>query len=429
MRSLAPAHIVLLQKGGQAGFGFVTALLVTSFLSLTEQGYYYAIGSLLSGYVLLDLGLSSLLVQISARMSSGLTVEANGLLAPVGDNCNAFLALVTWSRRWYARASLFALLLIPIGYLYFSLARTGQDNIGWQWPWLLAALGVALSLSAYPALAILEGAGRVSEVYLLRLVYYTLGAVLAWALLVSGLGLYAPAMAPLAVAFVTFIWLRRRYGELFGGSGAGSGFPWRQQVWPLQKRVALLWLASYAFLNWPILAVFWFHDALSAGRLGLSVVVANLVGALCGSWLIAKVPQITHLVAEGREAASRRLFGVEFRKAFLLMCAAYVACLAMMILIDGTPIAGRFLAPVDLALLFCVFLVFHSLSMLAVHFRARGREVMAMPILIATLIAVPMSGGFAGAYGIHGVLGSFLVTYGLICVPSMAMAWKAGDAA
>jgi len=430
MRSLASAHIVLLQKVWQAASGFVTALLVTCFLSPTEQGFYYAIGSLLSGYVLLDLGLSPLLVQISARMFPGLTIGTSGQVAPFGHTRTAFLALVAWSRRWYARASLFALLLIPIGYLYFSLARIGQEDIGWQWPWLLAVLGVGLSLPAYPTLSILEGTGRVSEVYLLRLLHYALGAVLAWVLLVIGLGLYAPAMAPLAVAFTTFFWLRLRYKDLFGGSGSRSGseFSWREQVWPLQRRVALSWLASYAFLNWPTLAVFYFCDALSAGRLGLSVVVANLVGSLCASWLIAKVPRITHLVVEGRESASRSLFGNEFRKAFLLMCAAYAVCLGAVILIDGVPIAGRLLAPVDLALLFGVFLVFHSLSMFAVHFRARGREVMAMPMLIATLVAVPLSSAFAGAYGIPGVIGSFLVAYGLICVPAMAMAWRAGDA-
>lgn len=429
MRPLAPAHIVLLQKGWQAASGLVTALLVTYFLSPAEQGYYYAIGSLLSGYVLLDLGLSSLLVQISARMFPGLTIGARGQVGPLGDTRSAFLAMAAWSRRWYARASLLALLLMPIGYLYFSLARVGLEDIGWQWPWLLAVVAVVLSLSAYPALAIVEGAGHVSEVYLLRLIHYALGAVLAWALLAGGLGLYAPAMAPMAVAAVTFVWLRLRYRELFAVAEAGQGFSWREQVWPLQRRVALSWLAGYAFLNWPTLAVFYFRDAVSAGRLGLSIVVANIVGSLCASWLIAKVPRLTHLVVEGRAAESRRLFGVEFRKAFLLMCAAYTVCLAMVVLIGDTPIASRLVTPVDLALLFGVFLVFHSLSMLAVHFRARGREVLAIPMLIATLISVPMSCALAGDYGILGVIGSFLVAYGLICVPSMAIAWRTADAA
>lgn len=429
MRPLTPAHIVLLQKGWQAGSGFMTALLVTCFLSPAEQGYYYAIGSLLSGYVLLDLGLSPLLVQISARMFPGLTIGAGGHVTPLGETRSAFLGLAAWSLRWYGRASLLALLLLPIGYLYFSLATVGLEDIDWQWPWLLAVVAIALSLSAYPALAILEGTGRVSEVYLLRLIHYAIGAVLAWALLANGLGLYSPAMAPVAVATVTFVWLRFRYRDLFAVAERGQGFSWREEVWPLQKRVALTWFSSYTFLNWPTLAVFYFLDAVSAGRLGLSIVVANIVGSLCASSLIAKVPRLTHLVVEGRAAESRCLFGVEFRKAFLMMCAAYAVCLVTLILLKGVPIASRLLVPFDLALLFGVFLMFHSLSMLAVHFRARGREMLAIPMLIATLVSVPISCALAGAYGIVGVIGSFLAAYGLICVPLMARAWRTVDAA
>ena len=68
----APAHIVALQKSIQAATGLVTAILVTIFLSPEEQGYFFTMGSLLSSYTLLDLGLSSLLIQVSARYFAGL---------------------------------------------------------------------------------------------------------------------------------------------------------------------------------------------------------------------------------------------------------------------------------------------------------------------------------------------------------------------
>src|SRR5512146_239531 len=154
MRPIATAHVVLAQKSWQAISGFVTALLVTYFLSPDEQGYYYTIGSLLSGYVLLDLGLSGLLVQIAARMFPGLELRAGGLIAPDGNRRSAFLAMVSWSEQWYSRAGLFALVLIPVGFLYFSSAKPGAQGAHWQWPWILVAVSVALSMPAYPALSI-----------------------------------------------------------------------------------------------------------------------------------------------------------------------------------------------------------------------------------------------------------------------------------
>lgn len=423
MGLFAPAHIVLLQKGWQALSGFVTALLVAYFLSPEEQGYYYAIGSLLSSYVLLDLGLSGLLVQISARMFPGLELRAGGQLAPLGGPRSSFLAMVAWSRRWYAKASLLALLLIPIGFVYFSYAKTGLQGINWQWPWALVVIAVALSMPVYPLISIIEGTGHIAEAYLVRLAHYGLGALLAWVLLAYGLGLYAPAMAPLAVALTAIAWLRLRHPALLDDAGSQAGFSWRVQVWPLQKWVALSWLASYAFLNTPTLIVFYFNDAVSAGQLGLSIIIANILGSLCASWLIAKVPRITHLAAQGQGEDSKRLFLSEFRKAVLLMLVAYGAGIAAVWAIGSTPIASRILPPFELTLLFGVFMVFHGVSMLAVYFRANGQEPMALTATLSTLASVLLACFLATDYGLLGVLISFLAIYGSVCVLAMYLAW------
>lgn len=425
MLHLDPAHIIFLQKGWQAVSGFITALLVAYFLSPDEQGYYYAIGSLLSGYVLLDLGLSGLLVQISARMFSGLEFRPGGHVTPDGIPRSAFLAMAAWSKRWYAKAGLAALFLIPIGFLYFSYAKPGSPEMNWQWPWIFVVISVAVSMPVYPVLSIIEGTGRVAEAYLVRLGHYGLGALLAWSLLVGGFGLYAPAMTPLSVAVVAYGWLYFRYRSLFAAnSGKERSFSWREQVWPLQRKVALSWLSSYVFLYSPTLIVFYFRDSTAAGQLGLSIVVANLLGSLCASWLIAKVPLITHLVAQGRVVDSHKLFLAEFRKAFLLMFIAYVVGIAMVAWADEVFIAKRILPIFELLLLFAVFLIFHSISMFSVYFRARGREVLAISTIVATLISLVVACGLAKNYGVLGVLGSFLAIYGGGGLLGMCIAWK-----
>lgn len=425
MRLSATAHVVLLQKGWQALSGFITALLVTHFLTPDEQGYYYAIGSLLSGYVLFDLGLSGLLVQISARMFSGLKLDEVGQILPDGDEKLAFLALVNWARRWYFKAGLLTLLLIPLGFLYFTYAKPGLHGSQWQLPWVLVAVSVAISMRAYPALSIVEGAGHVAEAYLVRLGHYTVGAFLAWFLLATGLGLYAPAMAPLSVALVTLLWVRSRHRSLFlANTYAETTFPWRETVWPLQRKVALSWLASYVFLYSPTLVIFYFQGAKLAGRLGLSIVVANLLGSLSASWLVAKVPRITHLVVQNQEVESNRLFGKEFRKAFSLMLLGYVIAIAFVALVRDYAIAERILPPLQLGLLFLVFLIFHGISMISVYFRARGREAMVLQNVVASGVSLLASCVLAGRYGISGVLGSSFVIYVVVCMPTIGVVWR-----
>lgn len=425
MRPFSPGHVVFLQKGWQAFSGFVTAVLVMLFLSPEEQGYYYAIGSLLSGHVLLDLGLSGLLVQLAARSFAGLKIGAGGAVEPPGEARSALAGMIAWSLRWYAGAGAMALLLIPLGLLYFGYARSGPHPVAWQWPWIAAVVAVAAGMPAYPALSIVEGAGRVTEAYLVRLAHYALGAVLAWALIAAGFGLYAPAMAPLAVALVVYRWAGTRYRGLFVAARRdGDGFSWREQVWPLQKRVALTWLAAYLFLNSPTLTVFYFVDAVSAGRLGLSIIVANILSSLCASWLIARVPQMTRLVAEGRPLDSRRLFLKEFRKACLLMAVAYAAAVAVVEIGEESPLGQRILPPLELAMLFAVFMVFHAAAMLALYFRARGQEVLAMPVMAATLGSLLLSCAMAKSLGVMGVLGAFVAIYGAVGVVAMRIVWR-----
>lgn len=420
-----PGLVVFLQKSLQAAFGFVTAMLGAIYLSPADQGYYYTMGSLLSSYVFLDLGLSTLLVQIAARMMSGLQLAEAGAIVPSGDARTAFLSMATWAKRWYVRASLVALMLIPIGGLYFSRAQSGMQ-MHWFLPWIVVVLSVALSMRALPMCAIIEGAGRVAEVYWVRIAHYTLGAVLAWGLLIAGMGLYALAMAPLAIALVVYWWARVRYQEFASPitDHALPGFDWKFSVWPLQRKVIVSWLAGYLFLNVPTLVVFYFGDAPAAGRLGLSMVVANILGSLAASWLISRTPKITLLLAESSTQALRRLFLNEFQRAMLLMIAVYGAAGFGVMLLGMTPFATRILTPIELALLFSAFVVFHGAAMLSIYFRAHGRELLAIPLLASTLVSVLTSAAAFRFAGLQMMLLVFFLTYAVIALPAMFVAWR-----
>jgi hypothetical protein len=419
------AHIVLLQKAWQALAGLVTVALVTRFLSPAEQGYYYAIGSLVSSFLVLDLGLSGLLVQVSARMSAGLSLGVKGALAPEGLERQRFLQMLAWCRRWYTRAGLLTLLLFPLGYAYFSAAEKGAPSGVWQLPWLVVVLCAAASMTAMPLQALVEGAGRVAEVYLVRLGHYAAGSLLAWGLLVAGLGVYAPAMAPLAVTALTFLWVHVRYPRLLEPTGqAGEPFPWREQLWPLQKRVALTWAANYAFLNAPTLVAFYFIDPASAGRLGLSMVVANLLGSMCASWLIAKTPLITQLAASGERSQARATFAREFFRALVLMAGAYAAMVLVVWGGAAWEVMHRFLPPSELLVLAGAFLVFHGMGMLAIHFRALGQERLALPMAVATAVGVLLAGLLAQPLGLLGICGAIFLSLLLVCVPMMGVSWR-----
>jgi hypothetical protein len=331
--------------------------------------------------------------------------------------------MLDWSRTWFARLGMLTLLLFPLGYAYFSFARPGLDSRSWAGPLALVTLSVAASMPSYPLLSVVEGSDRVAEAYLVRLVCYVIGACLAWGLLVAGHGLFAPAMAPLATAVVVQVWARLRYPALVW-HGDLPAFPWREQVLPLQRKVALSCVASYLFLNAPTLIVFYLSDAVSAGRLGLSMVIANVVGALSASWLSAKLARIAQLVVTEGTAAARAVFASAFRLALLLMAAAYALTFAVLWLVREVPLAQRLLAPSDIALLFFVFSMFHTAGMVGVYFRARGEEFIASPLIIATGLAVLSSAFFASEHGVQGVLRSFAIMYVPVTIIAGSLSWR-----
>ena len=99
--------IILSQKLFQAVAGLITLYFIAHFLSPTEQGYYYTFASLAALQTLLEMGLSTILVQQSAHEFVHLEWLTKGKL--LGQSRQRFLGLVKKSCCWYGLAEHWAL--------------------------------------------------------------------------------------------------------------------------------------------------------------------------------------------------------------------------------------------------------------------------------------------------------------------------------
>ncbi|MHB8741981.1 MAG: hypothetical protein ACYC9L_02565 [Sulfuricaulis sp.] len=407
----SPAHVVALQKTIQAGTGFVTAILVTIFLSPEEQGYFFTMGSLLSSYTLLDLGLSNLLIQVSARYFVGLDWGKNGEVTSDGNQKSNFLALVRWTIRWYTFAGFATLALVPIGYAYFHFAKTSGD-VAWKLPWLAIVISIAISMPGIGFLAILEGTGRIKTTYALRSAHYLLGALMAWSLLLSGKGLFAPAMAPVAMALVVAYWINTRYGRLIEACvDEKTRFSWKHDLWPQKKRVAINWFSNYLFLHIPTPVVFYFVGAKAAGQMGLSMTVANVLGAISMSWVTAITPRLTILIAKEKYTEGTVMFRRGLLISLMLLLIGGLIFVGVALLAQGNNFSVRILGPGQLALLLMVFAGFHTFNSLSIYFRAFKIEPLAVPNLLTTITIFTGSCLLAKNYGVSGVIGIMASAY------------------
>ena len=416
----SPAHLVAFQKVIQAITGLLTALLVTNCLTLNEQGYFYTIGSLLSSYILLDFGLSNLLVQDSARYFSELKWSPNNAIISLSNQSkSSFLSLANWTLRWYVKLGVLTLILIPIGFVYFSYAKAA-DAVAWQLPWIAVVCSLGLSMPAIGFLAVLEGADKIRDIYVVRILHYLIGAILAWMLLMVGHGLYAQSMAPLAIAIIVYIWMWTQFRLFIKESlNHQAAFPWKTDLLPQQKKVGVSWLSNYLFLHVPVPIVFYFSGSADAGRMGLSMVIANVSCAIAMSWVTAVTPELSTLVARNKVAEAK----VTFEKALSISSSLIVLGVLAFFLINSTfqatSMAQRILPPMQTLLVFITFAAFHSMSALIVYFRAFRKEPLAIPNLIATLLIVVGGCLVVPAFGVQSLIALMAAVYFMLLTYSL----------
>lgn len=296
-KSLNPAYIVAMQKLVQAFSGLGTALMVTHFLSPAEQGYYYTFGSLLSSYIIFDLGLSTYILQKSAQLSSAVTIDANGKIHPQGEKRNYFVAFTQWTIRLYSYAGVATFFILgPLGLLILS-QNDNQNNFNYTIAWLLITATISISMPTIGFFAILEGAGKLTETYSLRIGQYFFGTLFAWLLIASGNSLFAQAMPFIAAIVLCYVCFHLKYKKNFYISIMNSNYSFNSLVLPNSKYTASILSSNYIFLNAPILIAYAHGHVETAGQLGLAIIIANVGGAIAMSSTTSQMPEIIKLIA------------------------------------------------------------------------------------------------------------------------------------
>ena len=414
-----------MQRGWQAISGLATLFLITQTLSLTEQGWYYAFLSVAAVYVLLDFGLSVLLVQLSAHAFIGLRWGRNG--AVDGSGVDRFLALCRKVTAWYGWAVPVYLLLIPFGFGYFS--RGGEVTpLGYEWrlPWVLTVVATSASLFVLPWTALVEGTGRVREAYLVRLIQSVVGTLLLWVALLSGAGLYAAAVAPSCTFLVACLWaMYVKRGLLREVLAANHRhFNWRTEVMPLQWRMGVSWVCGYLLVQIHVPLLFRVQGAAEAAQMGLSLTIANMLGLLAQSWVVSRLPNMTQLAAKHEWNKMDRSFAQGFRWAL----AAYVAGAAAMILFRhwllGTSYSQRLLPEPEFALLMLAGFAAHWVGLLASQVRTYRRDPFVISSIVTAALLVAGVLWAAPRYSYTGVVAVMVLINLVVYLPWVAWLFR-----
>ena len=390
--------------------GIVTVALIARFLSPAEQGYYYTFGSLVALQIIFELGFSFVILQLASHERAKLSISPDYQITGESTAHDRLASVVQKSIRWYSvAAAMMAATLLPAGFYFFSAHQHSGPAISWQLPWSLAALLAALNFQLDPLLSFLEGCGYVVQVARTRFVQSIIGSLLAWIALGTHHGLFAPAMMLLGIASGSLTWLFGKRTLLLGFLRHPPGtnrIRWIEEVWPFQWRIAVSWFCGY-FIFWlfnPVL--FAYRGPVEAGRMGMSLSLANAIMNIAVSWVSTKSAPFGMLIARKQyQQLDRTFFRALWQSSAVSLTGALTAWLGAIFLnLQHIRFAQRLLDPASIALLMIYMIANVLVFAEAYYLRAHKQEVFFINSLVGAVVVTFCTFIFGRRYGAKGIV-------------------------
>jgi hypothetical protein len=274
----------------------VSAILTGILLSPSQQGFFFTFLSFATLTVVVELGLSTVIIQFTSHELAGLETAGD-----VGSRAHALSRLRSVGRFafvWFWIGALMFWLVVGVSGYFFLRGVSGSSAV-LPGPWIMMVTLISLDLATFPCWALLEGARRIKSLYAYRAVKALVVGVGTWTALVFGLGLWALPVGFLC-ALPVALWplmSNRDFYALLLTPPASEVIRWRAEILPLQWRLAVSWIAGY-FANWAItpIALKMFGGAI-AGQLGLTWTLATGITTIASSVILVKFARFGHLVA------------------------------------------------------------------------------------------------------------------------------------
>lgn len=401
----------------QAATTLLTICFVMTALSPVQQGYLFTFLGILAAQQLLELGLSTVIMQVTSHESIGMEWDERLALFPQESTAIHLAKMLTWAQIWFAgMAFLFLVTVVPAGWILLSADHHSTVRHSWEGPWLVAGFMCALNLLFAPTLAVLEGCGRISDVYLFKIWQEVLASLGLWIGLLSGMGLYSLGIflairVAVCLAFI-FSGYRRFLLQLWRHRVSPSpGFVWARDIWPLQWRTSLSFGAGYLIFQFNTPIVFALHGPIVAGQWALTYTIVFSIGQFWITWVAARAPELGNLAAQHEYKRMEMLFFRDLRHSTTACATGLI--LAYLVLCGGVKLGLPYmdrLLDLQAAGLICAWgVVNHVVNVMAIHLRAHREEPYLLPSLVGGVLIPTSVYYLGGLFGTFGIAMSYLV--------------------
>jgi hypothetical protein len=418
---------MVLTRLWQAAAGVVSLLLIAKFFLPEVQGFYYTFWSLVALQIFVELALSNVIVNLTSHEWSKLAIDASGALVGDASALSRLASFAGFIAKWYTGVALLFILGIGVaGHVFLSQAHT--TTIIWQAPWWTVVVLAAIQLWLTPALLLLEGCNQVVELNRFRLGQAIAEVLTLWLLAVEGAGLWAAAGLLAVRAATTLLFLSGRYRRVLLSLVAGGGrerIRWREDVWPMQWRLAAQGVVNYFVFSLYVPVMFHYHGAVAAGQMGMTLQVASIVQTMAFTWVQTKVPRFGMLVARRDFVELDRIWWHASKLSFGFIVAGSLLVWIGMLILGGlhASLASRMLGPLPTAMFLTAYGLLHISSCQAAYLRAHAREPFATVGVLTGLLNGLLVFLCGSMYGPTGAAASFLIVTGFFVLPFTTLIW------
>jgi len=417
--------------------GPITLFIVALRLSNEQQGFYYTIVSLLALQIFFELGFSAVITAFTSHEFAKLKWGASGKIYGDSTALERITDLISKFIKWYGLGSILLIaLLIPAGLLFFEQGANTID-FSWRIPWILAVIGTAINLFISPFFAVIMGSGDVVFVNQRGLIGSIIGSCLSWIVLGLHGGLYAIFAVSLGSIVISCRYLLKKkpyfmvlafrgmLNKAFQNDSVKHSISWRNEIWPMQWKIALSWISGYFVFQLFNPILFHYHGAHVAGQMGMTLTAANAFLGMSVVWMASKTPEFGMLIAKNQWNILDRIFFKVLKQTLLIVTSgAIIAWIFIYFLQMNYEIGRRFLPPSQTALLFSAVGLQAVIYGFATYLRAHKKE----PLMLHSVVGAILQGGAALLLGIKYSSFGMVMSYSLITLlywlPIVFFTWK-----
>lgn len=407
--------------------GPVTVLLISARFTPALQGYYYTFASLLALQSFVDLAFSIVIIQFASHEWTHLGLDPDGSVTGDPAARARLASLGRLATRWYVAAGLVFIVGVGLGGHWF-LAQKPEWTFPWRASWyaLVAVTGGQLMLT--PFTAVLEGCGQVASLYRFRTKAMVVASLGLWLAIDRGAGLWAMAVynGLLLLSHAILLWRYRRFFAPWLRKRVGApAISWHREMLPMQWRLAASGVVSYFAFSLYTPAMFWYHGAETAGRMGMTWQVLTAIQGAGLAWIIAAVPRFGGFIARGDFASLDRTFFHASGVSLGVVTSAAAGFWALLVIMRQTGffLSDRFLDPLPTALFLVGIVFMHVSQCQSAYLRAHKREpllFLSISSSLATGLLVVLLGR---PFGPTGAAIAFLAVVALFSVPYETWLW------